>query len=356
MSKEFDLPDLATMGIEEEHFVVSSVTGDLVSLSEPQFEQLAVKLPGKFSREYKACQIELLTDPATKADDLLADITRSREVAAEVLAEYGLELFTGSTHPRGCWIDQPARDVPRYREIEQWLGQPVMELLVCGLHIHIGTFEDPDTPIHRMAQYWPITPILIAVNASSALWEGQDTGCASYRRNILFGLGSQCPPPVASRAEYDAFIARQVQVGAAKGESDLWLDIRPGREGLRTIEMRAADIAQDARSNVALATFMQGLELIARIKPRNLAPFHDASSRHWLEQNCRLAAKRGLDAEIYDPYSQRPCRLRDFAIDMFEIARPGIIASGNAHWLHTIHSLVCPPDDATKTTQRPIAI
>lgn len=356
MYKEFDLPDLATMGMEEEHFVVSSMTGDLVSLSEPQFEHLSENLPGKFSREYKACQIELLTAPAIKADELLADITRSRAVAREVLNEYGLTLFTGSTHPRGCWIDQPARDDARYREIEQWLGQLVKQLLVCGLHIHIGTFDDPDTPIHRMAQYWPMTPILIAANASSTVWEGQDTGCASYRRNILLGLGSQCPPPVTSRAEYDAFIAQQVRVGAAKSESDLWLDIRPGRKGLNTIEMRAADIAEDVRSNVALATFMQGLEFVARLKPRSLAPFHDASTRHWLEQNCRLAAKHGLDAEIFDPYSQRPCRLRDFAADMLEIARPGIMASGNANWFQTIQAVICPPKEANLSREYPLAI
>jgi len=356
MSKEVDRPGLPDRGIEEEHFGVSARTGELVSWSEPQFQRLEERLPGKFSREYKACQIELLTDPAIKADDLLADIQQSREIASEVLAEYGLELFTGSTHPHGCWIDQPARDDQRYREIEQWLGQLVKRLLVCGLHVHIGTFDDPNTPIHRMAQFWPITPILIAANASSARWEGQDTGCASYRRNILFGLGSLCPPPLSSRAEYEAFIAQQVQVGAAKGESDLWLDIRPGREGLKTVEMRAADIAEDARSNVALATFMQGLEFVARVKPRTFAPFHDGLTRHWLEQNCRLAAKHGLNAEIFDPYWQRPCSLRDFAADMLETARPGITASGNSNWLPTIRNLICPPETTGEQAHQPIAI
>ncbi|UWQ99086.1 hypothetical protein K3729_17035 [Rhodobacteraceae bacterium S2214] len=356
MSKEYDLPDLATMGIEEEHFVVSKLTGDLVSLTEPQFKHLAENLGDKFSREYKACQIELLTEPAIIADMLYADITTSRQTASLVLAEYGLTLFTGSTHPYGRWLDQPAREDARYSEIEARLGQAVKQLLVSGLHIHIGTFDDSDTPIHRMAQYWPVTPILIAANASSPMWEGQDTGCASYRRNILFGLGSQCPPPATSRAQYDAFIDQQVAVDAAKGESDLWLDIRPGRAGLNTVEMRAADIAEDATSNVALATFMQGLEFVARVKPRNLAPFFDASTRHWLEQNCRLAAKHGLAAEIYDPYSQRPCSLRDFAADMLDIARPGISASGNANWFHIIENLICPPDEALSTIQKPIAI
>jgi gamma-glutamyl:cysteine ligase YbdK (ATP-grasp superfamily) len=101
---------------------------------------------------------------------------------------------------------------------------------------------------------------------------------------------------------------------------------------------------------------MQGLEFVARIKPRSLAPFRDATSRHWLEQNCRLAAKHGLEAEIFDPYWQRACRLRDFAAEMLDVARPGITASGNAGWLDTIEELICPADTALTPIKHPIAI
>ena len=59
-----------------------------------------------------------------------------------------------------------------------------------------------------------------------------------------------------------------------------------------------------------------------------------------IEMNCRLAAKHGLDAEIFDPYEQRVIPLREFSAKLLEIAHPGINATGNSSWISWIEKQI----------------
>ena len=243
MSNIYHLSELPTIGIEEEHFVVSAQTGDLFPLTEKVQRKLSSGVGEQLTFEYKACQLELRTSPATSGDKLNEEISELRAAANMVLSSENLKLLTKSTHPTGKWADQPSRNDKRYRKIEMHHGQVVKRLLVSGLHIHVGTILDRNVIVRRLAQLWPITPVLIAANASSELWEGRDTGHVSYRRNILIGLGAQCPPPAKTQSAYESHLGHVIEMNSVKSESDLWFDIRPGRKGLNTVELRSADIS-----------------------------------------------------------------------------------------------------------------
>jgi gamma-glutamyl:cysteine ligase YbdK (ATP-grasp superfamily) len=130
-----------------------------------------------------------------------------------------------------------------------------------------------------------------------------------------------------------------MKLGAAEKENDLWLDIRPGREGLDTVEFRAADISPDVHANVSIAIFLQGLEFIARTRPWSLPDMPDAYARNLIEQSARFSAKSGFDAQVFDPFRKSARNLREFSLELLELAAPGINACGNGPWISRIERL-----------------
>lgn len=336
--------DIPTIGIEEEHFIVRQDDNNaLHDLSPTEADELIRLVGSKLAPEYKACQIEIRTDPSTSGDTLYRDLTETRDAARATLQKIGLDLFTQSTHPFGSARHYPARAGERYRNIEARMGIAVRQLLACGLHVHVGTFDNQDLSVRRLKQMWPITPLLIASNASSRWFEGQDTEWASYRRVLLLGLDAQVPPMVANRREYDAYLSQQYALGAAESPRDIWVDIRPGSNGLKTVEYRAADISSNAADNVALSVLLQGLEWVAR-KYNLFNVVMSQNSWQLIDKSCRLAAKHGMSANVFNAYVGQVQTLQEFAEYMLRIAREGIMNCGNSDWLPKVHRLFRLPE------------
>lgn len=80
----------------------------------------------------------------------------------------------------------------------------VDEQLICGMHVHVGV-PDRETGVAVLNRLRVWLPTLLALSANGPLWDGRDTGFASWR-TIIFGRWpvSGPAPYFAGLADYEA--------------------------------------------------------------------------------------------------------------------------------------------------------
>ena len=329
-----------TFGVEIELFVVNK-DGGLYDLTDAQRNAISdINTEDKITFEYKACQIEVRSNPSSSGQALLIDLQTTISRIDECLSAWGLATFMGGTHPTGCWKQAQSRPDDRYRKIEGRKGDAVKQLLASGLHVHVGTISDPDAQVRRVRQYWPITPMLVALTPSSSYWNGSHTDWVSWRRIILGALDVSVPPLVDTRCEYDDHIQNLIALDAADAETDLWVDVRPGRDDLPTVEFRSPDVSPALEDNVAVAVFLGAIEWCARQDHTFLAPSYSCRKVRLIEISIQLAAKRGMSAKMWNAYDSEVQPVRDFAANLLSRVRPGLEACGNIEWADHLERMI----------------
>ena len=217
-----------TMGIEEEYLLVERETGALVSYQpEGLIEKVKALRHGLVSPEMFSCQIEIGTPVCENLRDLRAEIGLLRIAVAEAADDYGLAPIAASTHPFTRWETQQVTDGDRYRQLADDLQGTARQLVISGLHVHVG-IEEPDLRIDLMGQVSYFLPHLLALSTSSPFWQGRDTGLKSYRPAIFGAIPrTGLPERFESWAEYERHVEVLVNAGLIEDASKLWWDVRP---------------------------------------------------------------------------------------------------------------------------------
>ena len=155
--------------------------------------------------ELTSCQVETATEVANTSEQLRAELTRLRRIAAEAAEADGARLLAVGLPPT-VPHEFPITDNPRYRQIAERFGMIAHEQGICGCHVHVEV-PDRDAAIRVSNRLRPWLPLLLALTANSAVYRNTDTGYASWRSILWQRWPSAGPPPhFESADEYDAVV------------------------------------------------------------------------------------------------------------------------------------------------------
>jgi carboxylate-amine ligase len=231
-----------TMGIEEEYLLVDRASRDLLADPPPAlFRDCEARLAGQVTPEFLRSQIEVGTPVCRSVGEARAALTRLRATVAEVAAAHGAAIIASSTHPFAHWRTQRHTDKERYHTIAQDIGGPVLRMVICGMHVHVG-IEDDDLRIDVANQITYFLPHLLALTTSSPFWQGVDTGLMSYRISVWNALPrTGLPERFESYGEYERHVQLLVRAGIIEDATKIWWDLRPSAR-YPTLEMRICDV------------------------------------------------------------------------------------------------------------------
>jgi carboxylate-amine ligase len=261
-----DLPVPLTLGIEEEYQIIDPRTRDLAPGVDYFLARAADVLPEQLKAEFMQCQVEVGSLVCQDIESLRVELQKMRRGVFQIAASQGLEIVAASTHPFASWTEQNINAAERYQAILADLGTVASQLLICGLHIHLGfghSSIERNLMMEIMNQLRYFLPHLLAISCSSPFWQGRDTGLKSYRSVIFEMLPRTGMPEVfKSYGDYLEFVSLLGKVGAiGNGEADatkIWWDIRPHPK-FGTLEVRIADICTNMEDAITVAAVLQAL-------------------------------------------------------------------------------------------------
>lgn len=295
-----------TIGIEEEYQIIDPVTRDLRTYVS-EFLTQDQKRPKKLNLkpELMQSQVEAGSHVCRNIKEVRQEVVRMRREVMEVAAENNLMIAAASTHPFARWEDQVISEGQRYRELLDDMQGVARQLLIFGMHVHVGFGDDPESrelliQIMNQARYF--IPHLLALSTSSPFWRGQNTGLKSYRSVIFESLPrTGIPHSFNSWADYKSFERTMERVGSF-GKLDkvakIWWDIRP-HPTYGTLEFRITDICTTVDEAVCLAALFQAIcAKLLKLRRQNLS-WRQYRHVHITENKWR-AVRYGVEGELID--------------------------------------------------------
>lgn len=313
-----------TIGIEEEYLVVDRETRDLVkSPPKKMWDALGEVLGSQVAHEFLQAQIEVGTKISAKVSEARRDLANLRRDLSNVVSEYGAAIIAASTHPFANWAQQETTEDPRYMRIQADYQQVARQLVICGMHVHVGIADD-HLRIDLMNQVKYFLPHLLALSTSSPFWDGVLTGLHAYRLVIFQNLPrTGMPEEFVSVGEYHRYVDVLVEAGLIEDASKLWWDIRPSSR-YPTLEMRISDVCtrlDDAMTVAALYQCLLGF--LYRLRRNN---------QRWrvyapgiIEENVWRAQRYGPSESLVDFGKGTLVPFADLVEEIIELVTPDAI-------------------------------
>ncbi len=287
-----------TLGVEEEFLLLDPVTGVNVPAAEQVLAGLAADVRDRSRLEVRHSMVEMVTGVCTGLGELREQLGELRRAAAGSAAATGAALVAVGATP----IADPRRavtDNPRFRAIGRHYGPIAHDPAVCGCHVHVGV-PDWELAVRVCDHLRGWLPVVQALTVNSPLFDGADTGHASWRSMQLErwpGLGPS--PLLGSAAAYDRTVRTMVASGVMLDESMVLWYARPSARW-PTVEVRVGDVCLTVDDTVLVAGLIRALvatavEDVAAGVPAPEMPDHVIRAAHW------NAAHRGLEATLLDP-------------------------------------------------------
>jgi carboxylate-amine ligase len=287
-----------TLGVEWEFALVDRDSRDLVSLASELIASAGARMPDAscLHRELLRNTLEVVTGVCDTVGEAMDELRRHLDVVLPAAEELGVDLFGAGTHPFARWSTQLLTEGPRYEELinrTQWWGR---QMLIWGVHVHVG-MPERDRVMPVISALLDTFPHLQALSASSPIWAGTDTGYASNRALMFQQLPTAgLPFTFETWAEYEACLGDQMTTGVIETLSDVRWDIRPS-PAIGTVENRVCDGVSDLRELAALTALMHCLTVdldrraAAGERLPVMPPWH-------VQENKWRSARYGLDAIV----------------------------------------------------------
>jgi len=310
------LPRL-TIGVEEEYQIIHPETRELTSYVQEFLDQGRLVLRDQIKPEFLRSQIEVGSTICDNVQQARQEIMRLRRAVSELAEKEGLRVAAAGTHPFSTWSDQQVTAGERYTKHEQNMAIVARQMLVFGMHVHIG-LEDPELRIDVMNQSRYFLPHLLALSTSSPFWQGRDTGLKSYRTIILGSLPrAGLPPSFSSWAEYERFVSTLVETGCIDEPTKIWWDMRPNPK-YPTLEFRFPDICTKVDEAVCLAALVLGL-VAKLVKLRRANISWREYRRNLITENKWRAVRYGIHGQLIDFGRRRQVALADLLHEILEL-------------------------------------
>ena len=320
-----DIPRL-TIGIEEEFQIVD---GDrqLKSHIETLLAAASPRLGERVKREMMQSVVEVGTKICRDISEAREEILQLRGTLAALLRPAGLQLVSAGTHPFSHWQDQQVTDHERYKVLEEELQDVIRELLIFGLHVHVG-IPDRERRIEVMNEARYFLPHLLALSCSSPFWLTRSTGLKSYRQIIWQRFPrTGIPPEFSSWDEYENYVELLVRTKCIDDGKKIWWDLRP-HAFYPTIEFRVCDAATRVEETLCIAALTQAIcAKLLVLRERNLG------FRRYLPQliqeNKWRAMRGGMAASLIDFGKETEVPMSDLAVELLEFVDDVVDALGS---------------------------
>jgi carboxylate-amine ligase len=303
---------MVTLGVEEEYLLLDAETALPVPRAAQVLDTAGLNpllSCDEVQNELLQAQVEVATPICTKLDEVEHHLRRFRRALAAAADGAGCRVAAAGAAPVVGRHPVPVTDKPRYRMMLADAAHLVEEQLICGMHIHVA-IPDRAAGVLALDRIRRWLPVLVAMGANSPLWEGGDTGFASWR-TVVFGRWPVSGPPPAFRDadDYEARVRALLATGVIRDRGQLYWLARLS-ERYPTLEVRALDIQLSADSAVTFAGLVRALVATALRDTRDgwpLAhpPQEIVHAAGW------HAARHGLNDVLVDPHSGRPSPARD---------------------------------------------
>lgn len=295
-----------TLGIEEEYQIIDPETGNLRTYISELLTQDQTR-PKKLDLkpELMQSQVEVGSRICYNIKEARQEIIHLRRDVLELADENGLMIAAASTHPFARWEDQIITEGTRYKELLDDMQGVARQLLIFGMHVHVGfgeDFESRELLIATMNQARYFIPHLLALSTSSPFWRGQNTGLKSYRSVIFESLPrTGIPHSFMSWADYKSYELMLEKVGAF-GKLDkrakIWWDIRP-HPLYPTLEFRISDICTSVDDCICIAALFQAIcAKLLKLRKQNMT-WRQYRHVHISENKWR-AVRYGIEGELID--------------------------------------------------------
>lgn len=294
MEINFASSKLATLGVEWELALLDVATGEQVPAAPRVLEQVADPQGGPIRGEFLDSMVELVTGVHARVGEAIGELAGLRDQLLEWLDPEGVAPAGIGAHP---FQDPRSQNVtcgnPQYRRVLDSGGWWAEQLAINGLHIHVGV-DDRDRALavtHALAR---LSPLFVALSASSPFWLGTDTGFASQRTMLFQQLPTNgLPWPLHTWDDYVAHAEDLVRAGMVTNETQIRWDVRPSAFG--TVEIRAMDSVPTLMEIGALTALAQTLVL----RETRAHDGWDQPIQPWfLRENKWRAARYGARAEV----------------------------------------------------------
>ena len=325
MPLDFKSSDPLTFGIELELMVLNTHDYNLARGATDLLARLGkVKIEGEVKPEITESMIELNSAVHRQYDDLIAELTRTRDAVVAAADKLNLAIAGGGAHPFHKWSERRIAPGERFAHVSNLYGYLAKQFTVFGQHIHIGVASGDDAIYlaHGLARY---IPHFIALSASSPFSQGEDTSFETSRLHAIasFPLAGHVPP-VASWREFNHYFDEMAGYGIVESMKDFYWDIRPKPE-YGTVEIRICDTPLTVERAAQLAGYAQTLaaDLLENRQQRPLLPQYRVYGYNRFEA-CRF----GFEAELVDAYERTHVVLRDDLVATLKRLRPLAVRLG----------------------------
>ncbi|MFD8636902.1 YbdK family carboxylate-amine ligase [Streptomyces sp. NPDC059656] len=232
--------------------------------------------------------------------------------------------------------DRPVPVTPssRYLRMEGRARRLVDEQLINGMHVHVAV-PDTGTRVAVLNRIRVWLPVLLAMSANSPVWDGQDTGFASWR-TIVFGRWpvSGPPPHFDGSVDYERRLDALVASGVIADRGQVYWQARLS-ERYPTVEVRCLDVQLQPEDAVMLAGIVRALVATAMADEKAGLPVpHPAPEL--LQVGNWHAARHGLNSVLVDPEG-RPRSSGDVLCSLLQYVTPALEEAGD---LRQVGSLV----------------
>ena len=331
-----DVPRL-TIGIEEEFQIVDS-DGQLKSHIETLLTAAGDRYGDQIKREMMQSVVESGTKICADIGEAREEIVTLRGTIAALIKPAGLRIVSAGTHPFSHWQDQDVTEHERYKILEEELQDVIRELLIFGLHVHVG-IPDRELRIEVMNEARYFLPHLLAISTSSPFWLTRITGLKSYRQIIWQRFPrTGVPPEFASYDEYENFVELLVKTKCIDDGKKIWWDLRP-HAIFPTIEFRVCDAATRVEETLCIAALTQAIcakLLVLRERNQGFRRY----SPSLIQENKWRAVRGGMDAKLIDFGKQIEVPMRDLAVELLEFVDDVVDTLGSRREVEYLQTIV----------------
>ncbi|MFG1664984.1 glutamate--cysteine ligase [Streptomyces sp. Y7] len=345
---------MTTIGVEEEYLLLDPVTGLPVPLADKVRASAGLTpfvADQEVQNELLQAQVEVATPVCDTLEEASGHLLRLRHAVATAAERHGCRPAPCGTSPQRHSRPVAVTDKARYRAMRSQAPQLVAEQLVNGMHVHVGVpSREEGLQVMNRVLVW--LPTLTAMSANSPLWDGHDTGFASWR-TVVFSRWpvSGMPPYFHDVADYDRRVQRLLKSGLISDIGQLYWMIRLSAR-YPTVEVRCLDVQLHADTAAKFAGLIRAL-VTTELRALNAGTPAPESAPELLRASLWHAARHGLSDTLVDlEGNTRPAA--DVVSELLHHITPALDAAGDTpHVTALTHQLL---DKGTGADQQRAAL
>ena len=327
-----------TLGVEVELQVIDAETLALSNSVQPILDRVPEKWSDKVKPELMQSYCEFNTDVCETVGEIERDLTEKLEWGQATAEELGLKLAWGGSHPFSPWYKQLYSPGKRYLWLTRAMQHITRRLVVFGLHVHVGV-DSGDKAIQLCDRLLRHLPTLLALSTNSPMWNGRDTGLASYRSKIMESLPTAgLPYHMRNWSEYVWLVEHLIASNFIRSIREIWWDVRPHHE-FGTVEVRVMDMPLNLPNLLGLVALTQCL--VAGISQHiNRGAYLIDCHPMIAKQNKWHAARYGMNATFVDPDTMKAVSATDAVRMLLERCRPFAETLGCTRELEMVNDIL----------------